>query len=193
MRVTNIYQTLEDRGNYDEIEDHGPYFCSLRDAEGRLKKGSKQPWLGEGYYFWDTRISDAQWWGGVAYGKFLKGYVICHTSYDQNSPYLYDMVGSVAMFDDFVECAEIIKSKRGLNRVSFPMVLQYLKKNKEFNYRAIRVRPVPESQVTDTRIDVFFPGNMAGISSEGRIQICFFDKSLLNQPFKVVEKHPFLV
>lgn len=75
MRLVTIYQTLEDRGNYKEVEDHGPYFCAAHDENGQLKKGTKEPWLGEGYYFWDTRKTDAQWWGKVIYESHFKGYV----------------------------------------------------------------------------------------------------------------------
>lgn len=60
MKYTDIYQTLEDRQNYDDVEEHGPYFCCARDANGIPKNGVKEPWLGEGYYFWDTRIADAR-------------------------------------------------------------------------------------------------------------------------------------
>ena len=38
-----IYQTVEDRGNPDYVEQHGPFICTNKNA-----------WLGEGYYFWDT-------------------------------------------------------------------------------------------------------------------------------------------
>ena len=51
MRDTDIYQTLEDRQNYGEVEEHGPYFCYAQDDNGIPKKGVKEPWLGEGYYF----------------------------------------------------------------------------------------------------------------------------------------------
>lgn len=51
MKLTDIYQTLENRQNYSEIENNGPYFCSEKDENGILKKGVKEPWLGEGYYF----------------------------------------------------------------------------------------------------------------------------------------------
>ena len=51
MKPTKIYQTLEYRNNNKEIEEHGPYFCTLRDERGRIKTGAKTPWLGEGYYF----------------------------------------------------------------------------------------------------------------------------------------------
>ena len=97
MRDTDIYQTLEDRQNYGEVEEHGPFFCYVRDDNGIPKSGVKEPWLGEGYYFWDTRITDAQWWGDTVYSQ--KGYIICHTTYDQHSPLLYDLVGDMKHFD----------------------------------------------------------------------------------------------
>jgi hypothetical protein len=189
--IADIYQTLEDRGNYDEVEHHGPYYCSRYDENGNLKNGIKEPWLGEGYYFWDTRISDAQWWGDQIYSKKLKGYVVCHTKYDQNSPLLFDMVGSVAMFDEFERCVKIVKDYRQIKRVSFPIVLEYMKKNEDFTYKAIRVWPDPIKSVSNPQIDVFFPGKTASIGRIEKIQICFFDNTLLDQPFSIVEKHPF--
>lgn len=38
MKSTTIYQTLEYRNNNKEIEANGPYFCSLRDAQGKIKQ-----------------------------------------------------------------------------------------------------------------------------------------------------------
>ena len=70
MKDTDIYQTLEDRQNYEDVEEHGPYFCYARYANGNPKSGVKEPWLGEGYYFWDTRIADARWWGDTVYISF---------------------------------------------------------------------------------------------------------------------------
>ena len=42
MGVKKIFQTLEDRNNPDEVESQGPFICT------------NNPWLGKGYYFWDT-------------------------------------------------------------------------------------------------------------------------------------------
>lgn len=91
MKIVNIYQTIEDRGDDDSIEKHGPFFCSQK-KNGRNKTGIREPWLGEGYYFWDTRISDAVWWGQETYWKTFRGYAVCETKYDQHSPLLFDLV-----------------------------------------------------------------------------------------------------
>lgn len=58
-----VYQTLDDRGNPEEIENHGPYEC----------RGGNS-WLGPGFYFWDTHIQLGHWWGDTVYGN---SYVVC--------------------------------------------------------------------------------------------------------------------
>lgn len=190
MKYTDIYQTLEDRQNDKDIEENGPFFCSARYPNGQLKKGIKEPWLGEGYYFWDTRIEDAQWWGDTIYDR--KGYVICHTTYDQHSSLLYDLVGDVKQFDEFVKCAKLIQEKMNLQNITFPAVLSYLKKIPSFNFRAIRVWSYPQKLETTT---IQFPHNLVGkivvLAKSEKIQICFFDKTLLTKPYRIVHKKTF--
>lgn len=184
--MTDIYQTLEERGNDNEVEEHGPYFCSLNDEEGRPRNGIREPWLGEGYYFWDSRKGDAEWWG-MQHPEW-DGYIVCHTSYDQHSPLLFDMLGEISHFDEFIACAEIVKKERNEETVSFPVVLAYLKSRPEFNYKAVRVWPDPINATTNSSIGVFFPGEKAFIKVLEKVQICFFDKTLLTQPFTIIEK-----
>ena len=190
MKYTDIYQTLEDRQNYEEIEKNGPFFCSIKYPNGKLKKGSKEPWLGEGYYFWDTRIEDAQWWGNTIYGA--KGYVICHTKYDQHSSCLYDMVGNVEQFDEFVKCARYILEKRKLQSITFPTVLSYLKKMESFNYSAIRVWPYPQSmETTGIEFPSIYSSKKTILAKSSKIQICFFDRTLLTEPYRIVDNKTF--
>lgn len=183
MKYTNIYQALENRNNDEFVEEHGPFFCSLVDTHGKVKNGVKEPWLGAGYYFWDSRIEDAKWWGETVYQK--NGYVVCHTLYDQHSPLLYDLVGDLELFDEFVACASLVKEKTGLKKVSFPVVLAYMKKLPGFDYKAIRVWPY-QRNVEET--EVKFPDNRMMLGKTSKIQICFFDKTLLIQPYRIVYK-----
>lgn len=185
MLEVKIYQTLEDRGNDEVIESHGPYKCLSHTGNGLLKKGVKEPWLGEGYYFWDTRIEDAYWWGNVVYSR--TGYVVCQTTYDQYSPMLFDMVGRVDHYEEFIKCAAYIKTQRNLERISFPAVLAFLKKHAGFSYKAIRVHPIPK-HVKDE--GVFFPGNRLIVSEIDKIQICFFDNTMWRSEFKIVDRKP---
>lgn len=182
-----IFQTLEDRQNYDEVERHGPYFCRSHYSDGTLKKGTKEPWLGEGYYFWDTRIKDAEWWGDTVYSQ--KGYIVCKTTYDQHSQLLYDLVGNMQQFDEFVRCAELIRKARNVESIKFPVVLAYLKRcTYNFKYKAIRVWPLPK---TYEKTSVYFPDTKVVLGNPSKIQICFFDKTLLTDPYVIVEKRTF--
>jgi hypothetical protein len=181
MRLTDIYQTLEDRHNEEYVVSHGPFLCKERTKDGKRKGGIKEPWLGEGYYFWDTRIEDAQWWGDTVYKK--KGYFICHTQYDQRSELLFDIVGDISQFDEFINCAKLIMEMNKIDHVSFPTVLHYLKNTSDFKYKAIRVWPFPP-KIEKTNIN--FPDDKMGLAKLSKIQICFFDKTLLTYPYELI-------
>lgn len=66
-----LYQTLEDRDNVDYVEANGPFLGNVRDR-----------WLGKGYYFWDTFIDAAHYWGFVSYKVKGKDYIIAKSEVD---------------------------------------------------------------------------------------------------------------
>jgi hypothetical protein len=70
--MKTIYQTLENRGNLDFIENNGPFICKRNNA-----------WLGTGYYFWESFIENAHWWGKEC-NNYPNGYVICKAIYTEN-------------------------------------------------------------------------------------------------------------
>ena len=76
MRSRHLYQSVEDRGRVE----YTPIFCEAKDA-----------WLGQGYYFWDSEINDAHWWGQEHYNGF---YVICQSKYDYDSLEYFDLLGN---------------------------------------------------------------------------------------------------
>ena len=191
MKETPIYQTLEDRQNDQEIEEHGPFFCALYDDHGRIKKGTKEPWLGEGYYFWDSRIEDAKWWGDNIYRD--NGYVVYRTSYDQHSEYLFDTVGDLLSLDFLLEIANILKSRLKSERITLLRVIDFLKDNTDFasRYKAIRVWPQAKSRKISNP-DIIFQDDFFCLNKLEKVQICFFDKTLLVKPFVKVYKSPSL-
>lgn len=63
------------------------------------------------------------------------------------------------------------------------MVLARLKKLPDFIYKAIRVWP-QSKEIKSTNID--FPGNKFRIGFVEKIQICFFDKTLLVNSFNII-------
>lgn len=127
--------------------------------------------------------------GGAILFTAEKGISFVKTTYDQNSPLLYDLVGDIRQFDEFIDCAELIKKKLNLKTVKFPVVLAYMKKeNVDFNYKAIRVWPHPK---TFEKTPIRFPDAKVVLCKPDKIQICFFDKTLLTEPYRIVGKKAF--
>lgn len=58
MDRRTLFQAVKDLDNPDEIEQNGPFKCRREDA-----------WLGEGYYFWDSFVELAHWWGRESLGN----------------------------------------------------------------------------------------------------------------------------
>lgn len=180
MKVVRIYQALQNRNNDEEVLRHGPYFCSQRDEKGNLKKGIKEPWLGEGYYFWDSRIEDGKWWGSSVYGE--GNYIVFSSEYDQHSPLLLDLLGDMQAIEDFKAVALYIKKEHLLSTIKFAAVLELMKRANGFHYKAVRVCPLsPTSHVSS---GIYFPYNSIQrkfyVPNISKVQICFFDLTLLN-------------
>lgn len=187
MKTVRIYQALEYRNNNKEIEAHGPYWCSLYEDDGNLKQGIKEPWLGEGYYFWDSRIEDADWWGQTVYHG---NYVIAQATYDQHSPLILDLQSDVTQNNDFFAAAILIKNNRHLTKITFPVVLSYLKEKTDFIYKAVRAWPYPD-YINSQQNKIYFPDNKntksVVLRKMEKIQLCFFDKTLINLPYSIVK------
>ncbi len=81
MEAKSLFQTVEDRNNPWDIASKGPFLCSRSNA-----------WLGEGFYFWDSFIELAHWWGNTVYGG---KYVVCK-SYCSNP-----LVETYDLYDNF--------------------------------------------------------------------------------------------
>lgn len=79
----------------------------------------------------------------------------------------------------------ISRKKRGVDTIKFTTVLSYLKKLPEFQYKAIRVWPIPH-KIKD--IGIRFNDKRIEFRGIDKVQICFFDKTLLTEPYSIVEK-----
>ena len=60
--------------------------------------------------------------------------------------------------------------------------------NVDFNYKAIRVWPHPN---TFEKTPIRFPDAKVVLCKPDKIQICFFDKTLLTEPYRIVGKKAF--
>lgn len=106
-----IYQTVEDRENPDYVEQHGPFICTNKNA-----------WLGEGYYFWDTIIELAHWWGNLCYKD--SGYIICQSACDDKLEKVFDLVGRPEHLIEMKRCSEIITKKWHKSTVYVPEIMR---------------------------------------------------------------------
>ncbi len=173
MAKKYVYQTLENRGNPDEIEGHGPYVCRWENS-----------WLGDGYYFWDTFIDNAHWWGinGRAYKK---GYIICKAECDFNDVECCDLVGNTEHISWFHGCFELMLKKGIANETTtVRRLIEYLKNVlKTFSFDAIRVHGIRSKDVNSeyhfqmSFEDVRRPQYLDLMPA---IQICFYRKTSLN-------------
>lgn len=167
-----LYQTVEDRHNPDIVEQQGPFKCTNKNA-----------WLGHGYYFWDTFISLAHWWGE----NYRNGYIICESSCDGNMELVYDLVGRPELFEEIETVATIIKDHNEAVTVYIPEVIKYLKCKTSFlkRYKAIRVNALNTLPNTEFRYK-FNDKHRAFIDIRPAIQFCIFDKSFLNSEYRIV-------
>ncbi|MDD4698439.1 MAG: hypothetical protein PHR52_13000 [Fermentimonas sp.] len=164
-----LFHTIEDRDNPDQIESHAPFKCIRNDA-----------WLGDGYYFWDTFIENAHWWG-----KKVKpgGYVILEYQCDSNSNKLFDLQGNMNHVSQFKEIVELLRKQRLLNeKTTVPWVIEYLKKKTDFAtiYEAIRIYG-HYSKSYSTTVKMLFSKNKSHyLELTPAVQLCLFDKKSLN-------------
>lgn len=167
MNFKVLYQTLENRENPDEVENNGPYPCR------------KNPWLGNGYYFWDTFIELAHWWGKVGYKD---NYFICKCLCNDNNEEILDLVGNTSHIKYFRKCTLSLKKAYPNETITVPFVVENIRKMKSFGYKAIRSYPIGSSNgdkyLRKQRI-YFVDKNTAYLDMMPSIQICVLDKSFI--------------
>ena len=167
-----LYQTVEDRNNPDYIESNAPFLCDRKDA-----------WLGAGYYFWDTFLENAHWWGKTVYKE--NGYVVLMFTCDFDAEKCFDLHGNLQHLKDFREIAEEFKKQNLLDRrATVAMVIELLKRETDFGekFEAIRVYG-HYSQKSDTILKIFFSKNRLHkqyLELTPAVQLCLFEKTSLN-------------
>lgn len=174
MKTKILFHTLEDRGNPDYIVDNAPFPCSW-----------KNTWLGEGYYFWDTFVENAHWWGEVRYNN---NYIICKAICDFDSNMCFDLVGDTEHMLDFSNSIEFLKNENLINEnTTVSRIINHLKtKVKGFNFQAIRVYGIKsiseyKEEYQKYRHHLNFElSKPQYLDYKPAIQICIFKKNGLN-------------
>ncbi len=124
--MKKLYQTLEDRGNPDEVQDCGPFRCRTDNA-----------WLGEGYYFWEYFIELAHFWGqNCRYSN----YIICEATANLNDNNCYDLVDNFNHIQDFKNIFQLMTDEGLVNeKTTVRRIISFMQAKGLFQHSAIRV------------------------------------------------------
>lgn len=116
----------------------GPVFSIYK----RDKKDKIQPFVGEGYYFWDDNIEAARWWGDKHYkGRYRVFTIEFRLNYD--SGVFLDLVGNRAHLILIGSMINKLKMRLDCEGWKLNQFLDYFRKNDEqkpgvFPYRVVR-------------------------------------------------------
>lgn len=180
-----IYQTLKDKNNPDEIEEYGPFPCRRPNA-----------WLGDGYYFWDTFIDLAHWWGQKSLSN---SYIVCEGIIYKDHT-CWDLHGDGSHLQEFEDiCWEIVDSGiSSTEKLLVPQVIEFIKKKGQFKYKAIRALGVDSiTNWFSSGIELlkirFNSGKKPFLNLRPAVQVCLVDKQALSlQGFRIVYPDEYL-
>ena len=170
MKSTILYQTVDDKRNTKYVLENAPFKCTRHDA-----------WLGEGYYFWDTFIDLAHWWGKKSYGD---KYMICKTTCQYNEDDILDLVGNTEQLDEVRKYTILLQERKGC-RLKVNAVLKFMKSRPSFKYKAIRANAINSYNNRDNRIS-FIDKNKAYLDLMPPIQFCVIDKAIISTPVNII-------
>ncbi len=175
-RIRTVYQTLRNKDNPEEVERDGPFPCNWPNA-----------WLGKGYYFWETFINSAHWWGKA----HCEGeYFICESACIITDDNCFDLVGNTLHLMEFSDAIDDMKAKGLINdKTTVTRVLNYLRNDiKVLKTEAIRA--VGYTSIGEKKNSEFIKRMLFEVPREYKpehyliyapaIQICFFKKTSLS-------------
>lgn len=170
MKTRKAYQTLENRNNPNEIEEEGPFLCYRKNA-----------WLGKGYYFWESFIENAHWWGREGYKN---DYVICESTFELDEDKCFNLIDNAEHLASFKFAKSALQRKQIHDKPVVSRIIEFLKQQKAFKYEAIRANGINSKNENRTP---FVANGYQYLESSPAIQICFLTKNALNRKgFKII-------
>lgn len=165
MNTKTLYQTVDNKDNPDEVENKGPFLCK------------RTPWLGKGYYFWDSFIELAHWWGRQGYAN---NYMICEAICNDNPNDIFDLLGNTDHMKEMRMYKELLEKRKQKEKITPAFILMHMQKHSgSFHYAAIRACGI-DSINKDYKLRanrmIFKEGNRAYLDLTPAIQICVLDK-----------------
>ena len=119
-----LYHTIRRERYIAASVQNAPYLCE------------KNPWLGIGYYFWDSFVELAHWWGETHYHG---NYLITEIPYSFKENEVYDLVSNTDQIKEFANYIEMLERKYN-EEVTVCKAIEHMKKHTNFlkQYKDIR-------------------------------------------------------
>ena len=171
--LTTLYQTVAFKNSIAYIEGNGPFLCNRDDA-----------WLGEGYYFWDSLIDNAHFWGKKSYNN---EYYICEFKALIENSNCFNLLEPKMMleFREFLKTyQEYYKDKS--DKPTLKDVLVFIRRKLPLffkKYKAIKLESVTQSKYIvsdDTNILKIIKGRHEEVMLAKLVQVCIYDKDFYN-------------
>ncbi|MDE6270156.1 MAG: hypothetical protein K2M12_04790 [Muribaculaceae bacterium] len=160
----------------DFVEANGPFPGTVRER-----------WLGPGYYYWDTFINSAHFWGRYSYKKYNKGYIIAKSEVALPPDKVLNLLDSADLLK-FHLWREEFKRTFPDTSVTVEKVLTHSRKTagKNFPYIAIKALFIDSINVEEYQ-DRISPNGKAYLDMQPPIQVCILEKSVVGPDnFKVI-------
>ncbi|WP_290847639.1 hypothetical protein [Flavobacterium sp.] len=161
---------MDDNGKPDIVRRDGPFKCTWDNS-----------WLGHGYYFWETFLQNAHWWGKA---RLNGNYMIAQATCVLNDEKIFDLVGNTQHLLDLERYIHEIRKGAFIKTTETTMsqVFHFIKNQiKEFKYEATRaygIDSISMSMHSDHIYRMFFEEKLkAYIDLKPAIQICLYAKN----------------
>jgi hypothetical protein len=169
-----LFHTVSDQKNPDFVKSNAPFICIHR------------PWLGIGYYFWDSDIELAHWWGQSHYGG---KYMICETIGEIDEMCL-DLMDGGQRLAFKAKCGEfLLKMKKKASQVTVREMLDFWITQDREAFNSVRALPTADlgfSIKTGFKLKFTKKGS-AYLDFSLPVQVCLYDKKALSlQKLKIV-------
>lgn len=171
-RIISLFQTVKDDFENNPFEKT-PHYCN-----------DKRAWLGQGYYFWESFIDNAHFWGSVITKNGEKNYLIFKSEANINHEKCCNLIDNVNHLREFEENLEIMKNNKiPYNKLNLRNIIAFRqKKVKNFNFDAIRANIVNtrsflnpfEKYMKINNYSHYSTNKPYYIQLTPSIQICFF-------------------
>lgn len=180
MDRRELFQAVRDMDNPDEIEQKGPFKCSRADA-----------WLGEGYYFWESFIDLAHWWGKESLNN---NYMICRSYCEASFPYTFDLYNNPEHLKQFQILKEVLIKEYTGKFVTVPFVLEMFKAHSDFSKEFKAIRAKAERCWRNVPRLPFKKNSIAYLETVPPVQVCILDKSfLIDEIYEIVYPDKYII